>query len=109
MASVRSTTFLFDPGSIKYFQILDQDGCTDTRKNQPNRYWPTAVNPVSERTYLDPGNVTFTGGPTELVVPRYQMPWPDPLDRSIPRVRRTCDSETHRERCRDVHVREDQL
>ena len=80
----RSTTFAWNPGSIKFFEFLSQDGCTDMRKDQPNRYWPTAVNPVAERDYLDLGDVVFTGGPNELVVGKNTTMWIDPAGRDHP-------------------------
>lgn len=80
----RSTTFLWEPGSIDFFTFANQNGCTDVRKDQPNRFWPTAVNPQAERTYLDPGMVIFRGGPTDLTVGKNVMPWTDPGGRDHP-------------------------
>lgn len=85
---VRSTTFLWEPGSIDFFTFANQNGCTDVRKDQTARFWPTAVNPKAERTYLDMGNVVFTGGPTELTVGKHtsatNADWVDPAGRDHP-------------------------
>jgi hypothetical protein len=82
----RTTAFLWDPGSTKFFEFLDQNGCTDMRKGQAESFWPTAVNPVGERTYLDPGSVTISGGPMPLTVARNTtgMPAADPFGRDHP-------------------------
>ena len=81
----RSTTFLWEPGSIDFFTFANQNGCTDVRKDQTARFWPTAVNPLAERTYLDPGMVKFTGGPTPLEVGKWPAAmWVDPAGRDHP-------------------------
>lgn len=67
-ASARVTAFLYgDPGSARYFPFPNLLGCTDVSSKM---YWPTAENPLGERSYLDPGKVVVSGGPQVLDVAR---------------------------------------
>ncbi len=71
--------FYADPGPTKYFPFPAIPGCTDMTKLD---HWPTATNPVATRTYLDPGTVTMTGGPKDLVIPRMTTEGTDFLART---------------------------
>ncbi len=67
-ASARVTAVLYDnPGTQPFFPFLNTNGCTDV---STKLHWPTAENPVAERTYLDPGKVVISGGPQVLDLPR---------------------------------------
>jgi hypothetical protein len=63
---LRALAYLYaNPGSTKAFPLPNLNGCTDmTRKAN----WPMAVNPLSERVYLDPGNVVIDGGPNAFSI-----------------------------------------
>lgn len=67
-ASARVTSFLFkDPGSMKYWPFLNQNGCNDVLGDT---VWPTAFNPLTEQIPLDPGLVVISGGPQTFTLPR---------------------------------------
>lgn len=59
--------FYANPGSKKFFDFVDTAGCTDSSRDDT---WPTAFNPIAERTYLDPGQVLLAGGPMVFNIPR---------------------------------------
>jgi hypothetical protein len=59
--------FYANPGSKKFFDFVNTNGCTDSSLDTT---WPTAFNPVAERTYLDPGQVILAGGPSIFNIPR---------------------------------------
>lgn len=61
-------------GSTKFFSFPMVPGCTDTT-NKKN--WPVATNPISERVYLDPGNIIIQS-PTSLTnaVPKQALTLP---------------------------------
>ncbi|HVK86310.1 MAG TPA: NAD(P)H-dependent oxidoreductase [Kofleriaceae bacterium] len=54
-------------GKHKFFQFTNLAGCTDLTSGS---YWPTATNPIVERTYRDPGDVLIAGGPNVLSLAR---------------------------------------
>jgi hypothetical protein len=81
-AAARVTAVLFDnPGTKRFFPFLDANGCTDTSLKE---HWPTAENPVAERTYLDPGKVLISGGPQVLDIPRKTVEGRDVPGRTHP-------------------------
>lgn len=81
-AATRVTAFLFNnSGTTKYFPYPDLNGCTDVSTDVN---WPTATNPIAERTYLDPGNVLLSGGPQVLAVPVRAVEGNDPFGRTHP-------------------------
>ncbi len=70
-ASARVSAVLYDnPGTTRFFPFLNLNGCTDVSTKM---HWPTAENPVAQRTYLDPGKILISGGPQVLDVPRQTM------------------------------------
>jgi hypothetical protein len=81
-AAARVGAFFYDnPGSTRFWPFASLNGCTDvtTDKN-----WPTAANPINERTYLDPGKVIIAGGPEALSVPRHPVMQADAVGRVHP-------------------------
>lgn len=62
MASIRVTDFFFKTaGSTAFHMIPSFAGCTNLDPAMGN--WPTAMNPIPERVYEDPGLVLISGGP----------------------------------------------
>ena len=81
-AAARVTAVLYDnPGTTRFFPFLNTNGCTDTSLKM---HWPTAENPVAERTYVDPGKVLISGGPQVLDIPRKTMMGRDVPGRTHP-------------------------
>jgi hypothetical protein len=74
--------FFKNPGSIKYHDFLNTNGCTDMRDLTK---WPMAMNPISEREYYDIGSsVVIVGGPAALSVPKRAAMARDPFYREHP-------------------------
>lgn len=70
-AGIRATAFFYDnPGQKRFWEYLDLNGCTDTSTDM---HWPTAANPIEQRTYYDPGQVILTGGPQLFNIPKRAM------------------------------------
>lgn len=67
-AGARVVGYLYkNPGSTKYFPFPNLNGCTDmTSKTN----WPEATNPLSERVYLDPGNIIISDASASLTLTR---------------------------------------
>ncbi len=81
-AAARVTAVLYDnPGTKRFFPFLNTNGCTDSSLKDT---WPTAENPVAERTYLDPGKVLISGGPQVLDIPRKAVMGKDVPGRTHP-------------------------
>lgn len=81
-ASARVTGVLYDnPGTTRFFPFLNLEGCTDTSTKM---HWPTAENPVAERTYVDPGKILISGGPQVLDIPRKDVEGKDVPGRTHP-------------------------
>lgn len=79
----RTTAFVFkNPGSTKYFDYLNLNGCTDMT---PKDKWPMATNPIGEREYYDVGPyIVISGGPDPLEVPKNPNMANDPFARTHP-------------------------
>lgn len=80
--ATRTTAFVFkNSGTTKFFDFVNQNGCTDTRDLTR---WPLATNPIAEREYHDIGSsVVIVGGPQPLTVPKKTNASPprDPFNR----------------------------
>lgn len=77
----RSTAFfLKNPGTTKYFEYLNLNGCTDLTMYDK---WPMAQN--ADRTYFDAGpSIAITGGPNTLNIPKRTVEGRDPFFRLHP-------------------------
>jgi hypothetical protein len=74
-AGIRAGAFFYDnPGTKRFWEYVNLNGCTDSSTDMN---WPTAANPIGERTYLDPGNVILSGGPQTFTIRRNAMMGPD--------------------------------
>lgn len=64
---LRAVAYLYaNPGS-KDFPLPNLNGCTDMTKKEN---WPMAANPLSERVYLDPGDVILDDGANAFTITR---------------------------------------
>lgn len=81
-AGTRVLGFLYrSPGSTRYFPYPAINGCTDLTGR---RNWPVATNPLAERSYLDPGTLTLSGGGQPLAFTRQPATGTDFLGRTHP-------------------------
>ena len=64
---LRAVAYLYaNPGS-KDFPLPNLNGCTDMTKKEN---WPMATNPLSERVYLDPGDIILDDGTNAFTITR---------------------------------------
>ncbi|HWO26798.1 MAG TPA: hypothetical protein VNO30_49050 [Kofleriaceae bacterium] len=74
-AGIRAGAFFYDnPGTKRFWEYVNTNGCTDSSTDMN---WPTAANPIAERTYLDPGNIILSGGPQTFTLKRNPAMGPD--------------------------------
>lgn len=71
-----------NPGSVGHFPLPNLMGCTDMTKKAN---WPASTNPVTEQTYLDPGEMIIdAGGGNAFTVTRQTTQGADFLGRTHP-------------------------